>query len=73
MPKLVLLIIPFLVLDLVLVSATSLKVLSGGWVPLLIGGIAFMLLMTWKQGRELTFAKLQQDTLPLDLFVQSIW
>ena len=47
MPKLVLLIIPFLVLDLVLVSATSLKVLSGGWVPLLIGGIAFMLLMTW--------------------------
>ena len=72
MPKLVLLILPFLVLDLVLVSATSLKVLSGGWVPLLIGGIAFMLLMTWKQGRELTFAKLQQDTLPLDLFVQSI-
>ena len=72
MPKLVLLIIPFLTLDLVLVSATSLKVLSGGWVPLLIGGIAFLLLMTWKQGRELTFAKLQQDTLPLDLFVQSI-
>jgi KUP system potassium uptake protein len=41
-------------------------------VPLLIGSIAFLLLMTWKQGRELTFAKLQQDTLPLDLFVQSI-
>jgi len=72
LPKLVLLIIPFLVLDIVLVSATSLKVLSGGWVPLLIGGIAFLLLMTWKQGRELTFAKLQQDTLPLELFVQSI-
>ena len=72
LPKLVLLIIPFLVLDLVLVSATSLKVFSGGWVPLLIGGIAFLLLMTWKQGRELTFAKLQQDTLPLDIFVKSI-
>lgn len=71
-PKLALLITPFLLLDLVLVSATSLKVLSGGWVPLLIGGIAFTLLMTWKDGRELTFSKLQQDTLPLDLFVQSI-
>ena len=71
-PKLALLITPFLLLDLVLVSATSLKVLSGGWVPLLIGGIAFMLLMTWKDGRELTFSKLQQDTLPLDLFVPSI-
>ncbi|MFH7805185.1 potassium transporter Kup [Acinetobacter sp. YH01022] len=72
LPKLMLLITPFLVLDLVLVSATSLKVFSGGWVPLLIGGIAFLLLMTWKEGRELTFAKLQQDTLPLDIFVQSI-
>jgi len=72
MPKLMLLIIPFLILDLVLVSATSLKVFSGGWVPLLIGGVAFLLLITWKQGRELTFAKLQQDTLPLELFVESI-
>jgi KUP system potassium uptake protein len=72
MPKLMLLIIPFLILDLVLVSATSLKVFSGGWVPLLIGGVAFLLLITWKQGRELTFVKLQQDTLPLELFVESI-
>ncbi len=72
MPKLVLLIIPFLVLDLVLVGATSLKIFSGGWVPLLLGGVAFLLLLTWKQGRELTFTKLQQDTLPLELFVQSI-
>ncbi len=58
--KLRLFAVPFLLLDLVFVASTSLKVLSGGWVPLLIGGIAFMLLMTWKQGRELTFAKLQQ-------------
>ncbi|WP_326518054.1 potassium transporter Kup [Acinetobacter sp. CAAS 2-6] len=72
MPKLALLIIPFLLLDLILVGATSLKVFSGGWVPLLIGGVAFLLLFTWKQGRELTFSKLQQDTLPLELFVQSI-
>ncbi|EXB80617.1 potassium transporter Kup [Acinetobacter sp. 272263] len=72
MSKLMLLIIPFLILDLVLVSATSLKVFSGGWVPLLIGGVAFLLLITWKQGRELTFVKLQQDTLPLELFVESI-
>ncbi|EOQ60993.1 potassium uptake protein [Acinetobacter calcoaceticus ANC 3811] len=72
MPKVLLLIIPFFVLESVLVAATSLKVLSGGWVPLLIGAIAVTILMTWKRGRELTFAKLEHDTLSLDLFVKSI-
>lgn len=72
LPKVVLLIIPFFILESVLVAATSLKVLSGGWVPLLIGGIAVTILMTWKRGRELTFAKLEHDTLSLDLFVKSI-
>ncbi|MHA3048450.1 potassium transporter Kup [Acinetobacter sp. ANC 4641] len=71
-PKILLLITPFLALDIVLVAATSLKIVSGGWVPLLIGGIAFGILMTWKRGRELMFAKLEHDTLPIDLFVKSI-
>lgn len=56
LPKVLLLIIPFFILESVLVGATSLKILSGGWVPLLIGAIAVTILMTWKRGRELTFA-----------------
>ena len=70
LPKVLLLIIPFFILESVLVGATSLKILSGGWVPLLIGAIAVTILMTWKRGRELTFAKLEHDTLSLDLFVK---
>ncbi|ENW53910.1 potassium transporter Kup [Acinetobacter baumannii] len=72
LPKVLFLIIPFFILESVLVGATSLKILSGGWVPLLIGAIAVTILMTWKRGRELTFAKLEHDTLSLDLFVKSI-
>ncbi|AZN67892.1 MULTISPECIES: potassium transporter Kup [Acinetobacter] len=72
LPKVLLLIIPFFIIDIVLVSATSLKMFSGGWVPLLIGAIAVTILMTWKRGREITFARLEHDTLPLDLFVKSI-
>ncbi|HFP7023828.1 TPA: potassium transporter Kup [Acinetobacter baumannii] len=72
LPKVLLLIIPFFILESILVGATSLKILSGGWVPLLIGAIAVTILMTWKRGRELTFAKLEHDTLSLDLFVKSI-
>ncbi|QER38355.1 potassium transporter Kup [Acinetobacter suaedae] len=72
LPKVLLLIIPFFIIDIILVSATSLKMFSGGWVPLLIGAIAVTILMTWKRGREITFARLEHDTLPLDLFVKSI-
>ncbi len=72
LPKIFLLIVPFLLLDLVLVGATSMKIISGGWVPLLMGGVTFTILMTWKRGRELTFAKLEKDTLPIELFVKSL-
>lgn len=72
LPKVFLLIIPFFILESVLVAAASLKIFSGGWVPLLIGAVAMIILMTWKRGRELTFAKLEHDTLSLELFVKSI-
>ncbi|MDA3500568.1 potassium transporter Kup [Acinetobacter junii] len=72
LPKVFLLIIPFFILESVLVAAASLKMFSGGWVPLLIGGVAIVILMTWKRGRELTFSKLEHDTLSIDLFVKSI-
>lgn len=72
LPKVVILIIPFFILESVLVAAASLKMFSGGWVPLLIGAVAVIILMTWKRGRELTFAKLERDTLSLDLFVKSV-
>lgn len=71
-PKVVLVILPFLLLDVILVGATSMKILSGGWVPLLMGAVTFTILMTWKRGRELTFAKLEKDTLPIELFVKSL-
>ncbi|MEY4516319.1 MAG: hypothetical protein RL180_665 [Pseudomonadota bacterium] len=72
LPKVLLISIPFLVVDFLFFGATSLKILQGGWIPLLIGGSAFTLMMTWKRGRELLFAKLQNETLPLELFVNSI-
>ncbi|RYZ92528.1 MAG: potassium transporter Kup, partial [Moraxellaceae bacterium] len=70
--KLALFIVPFLILDLVLVSATSLKILAGGWVPMAIAIVVYFLMMTWKRGREIMFKKLQSDTMPLDIFIQSL-
>src|SRR5262249_49752687 len=43
----------FLTVDLSFFCANSLKILQGGWVPLLIGGIAILLMSTWIRGRRL--------------------
>jgi KUP system potassium uptake protein len=42
----------FLVFDLAFLSANLDKVLSGGWVPLLIAGVVFTVMTTWKRGRS---------------------
>lgn len=55
--------------DLVFFASNSLKLIEGGWVPLILG-LALMALMTsWKQGRDLLFARWKQDSLPLASFL----
>ena len=70
--KVALFAIPFLLLDLVFVASTSLKIIAGGWVPIMIGAVLFTILMTWKDGRELVLKRLEKDALPIDLFIKSV-
>jgi len=43
----------FLMIDFVFLSSNSLKIPSGGWLPLVIGSVLFLILTTWIKGREL--------------------
>ena len=43
----------FLFIDLAFLGANLLKIAAGGWIPLVIGAIVFILLDTWHRGREL--------------------
>ncbi|MFT4020531.1 MAG: potassium transporter Kup [Acinetobacter sp.] len=70
--KVALFAIPFLMLDGIFVASTSLKIVSGGWVPIVIGAVAFTILMTWKRGKEIVFNRLEKDALPLELFIKSV-
>ena len=70
--KVALFAVPFLTLDLIFVASTSLKIVAGGWVPILIGAIMYTILMTWKDGRALVFNRLEKDALPIDLFIHSV-
>ncbi len=55
--------------DLVFLLANSLKIPEGGWVPLLIGSLLLVLMLTWRKGRDLLFARWQQESLPLASFL----
>ncbi|MHC3047282.1 potassium transporter Kup [Acinetobacter nosocomialis] len=64
--------IPLLIPDLLFIASTSLKIVDGGWFPLMMGAITFIIMATWRRGRELLLNKLQNDTMPLDLFIKSL-
>jgi KUP system potassium uptake protein len=64
--------VPLLAIDGLFLASNSLKVPEGGWFPLLIGIVVFTLLTTWKRGRALLMSRLAADSMPLDIFIESI-
>jgi len=67
-----LLFVPLSVMDIGFVSGNAIKILEGGWVPLVLGGVIFLLLTTWKQGREILTERMRGDGIPLEPFVASL-
>ena len=65
-------VLPLFLIDFLFLSSNSLKVPEGGWFPLLIGVVVFSLLTTWKRGRALLMERLAEDSMPLDIFIESI-
>lgn len=61
-------IVPFICVDLAFLGANALKIADGGWFPLVMGGMLFILMTTWKRGREIVAERLQEGTIPLASF-----
>ena len=61
----------FLIIDGAYLSSNLIKVPEGGWLPLLVAAIIFMLLTTWAKGRELMIARLREAAMPVKVFIQS--
>ncbi|HEY6578044.1 MAG TPA: potassium transporter Kup [Rhizomicrobium sp.] len=57
-------------IDLSFLAANSLKIVQGGWLPLLIAGCVFLVMEVWRAGRRVHLEKLRDETLSLDLFLQ---
>ena len=62
----------FLIIDVAFLGANLLKVFQGGWVPLVVAAGLFVLMTTWKRGREALGQLLRRSTLPTDLFLSDI-
>ena len=63
----------FFIVDFVYFSANVVKVFDGGWFPVAIGAIMFLLMMTWKQGRKLMAARLREDAIDLTSFLEAVF
>ena len=63
----------FLIIDIALFSSTSLKLLTGGWFPLLVSAIMVTIMLTWRTGRELVFQNIKKHLIPLPEFLKSLF
>jgi KUP system potassium uptake protein len=63
----------FIVIDILLFSASTLKFFHGGWFPVLLAIVLFTVMLTWKSGRELVFQNLQKHAIPLEDFLSSLF
>ncbi len=67
-----LVIVPMLVVDLAFLSANLIKIPSGGWFPLGVAAMVFVVMSTWKRGRGIVQAHFRQVALPLQAFADDI-
>jgi len=62
----------FLLIDGALFGASLLKVMHGGWVPLLVAIFLFILMTSWKKGRAILKERVTEMALPLETFLEDI-
>lgn len=61
-----------LIIDLAFFSANFVKLLSGGWIPLVIAACILAMMTTWKLGRERVGKFLKDRSEPLDQFLDEV-
>jgi KUP system potassium uptake protein len=63
----------FLLVDAMFLGAALLKVVDGGWFPLIAGGAIFAVMSTWRRGRQLLAERVAQYATRLEPFLKSLF
>ena len=62
----------FLAVDALLVAGCAVKFFDGGWFPLALGGLLFVVMSTWQRGRALMLDAIRRDGVELRAFVDGL-
>jgi len=62
----------FLTVDVAFFGANALKIVHGGWLPLVIGASLFTLMTTWKTGRQIVAQRITARAVPLEDFIARV-
>lgn len=62
----------FLVIDIAFFGANALKIPDGGWFPLFVAAVGYILLTTWQRGRQLLQKRLGEQAVPLPILLGDI-
>jgi KUP system potassium uptake protein len=63
----------FFVIDITFFASNMLKLVAGGWFPIVIGIGMFTLMLTWVQGRKMVSARLHDEAIDLDSFLTAVF
>jgi KUP system potassium uptake protein len=70
--KTLLLVVPLLAIELAFFSANMLKVLEGGWVPLLVGSLLALVMYTWVRGSRVLLRATRKNEAELDWLLRKL-
>jgi len=62
----------FLVIDLAFFGANALKIMQGGWLPLVVAMVLFTVMTTWRRGRQIVAERLASRAVPLADFFATV-
>ncbi|MBP7843486.1 MAG: potassium transporter Kup [Proteobacteria bacterium] len=62
----------FLIFDLLFLASNGVKIMHGGWFPLTMGAIIFILLSTWKKGRRILAIRMRERLMPFEKFIDLV-
>lgn len=62
----------FMMVDLAFFGANMFRIKEGGWIPLMIAGLCFVMMWTWQRGRTIVRQRLLENTTSLDEFVKKV-
>jgi KUP system potassium uptake protein len=71
-PRVSLLAVPFLIVDLAFFSANLVKIWDGGWFPLAVGLFIFILMSTWRLGRKILTERLTEEAMSTEAFLKEL-